>query len=118
MAQEMKIGIKSREDFQKYTIAIAKGEIKPGKDQPKIWFDSLESMAQVLSTKNRELLKIIKDEKPKSLKELSDVSGRRVSNLSRTLKTMESYGIVTLEKENRTIRPRICVDNFSAVFGL
>jgi len=40
---------------------VDKGEIKPGKDQPKIWFDSLESMAQVLSTKNRELLKTIKD---------------------------------------------------------
>ena len=118
MAQVMTIGIMSRDDFQKYTIAIAKGEVKPSKDQPKIWFDSLESMAQVLSTKNRELLKAIKDEKPKSLKELSDVSGREVSNLSRTLRKMERYGIVTLEKENKAIKPRVCVENFRAVFGL
>ncbi|MBW2562093.1 MAG: MarR family transcriptional regulator [Deltaproteobacteria bacterium] len=101
---------------QAMTIGII--EIKPSEDQPKIWFDSLESMAQVLSTKNRELLKTIKDEKPKSLKELADASGRKVSNLSRTLKKMENYGIVVLEKENRTIRPHVCVENFRAVFGL
>ncbi|MDO9528733.1 MAG: transcriptional regulator [Syntrophales bacterium] len=118
MAREMKIGIMSRDDFKKYTMAIAGGEIKPGEDQPKVWFDSLESMAQVLSTKNRELLKIIKEEEPNSLRELSDASGRRVSNLSRTLKTMEIYGIVKLEKQNRAAKPSVCVENFQAVFGI
>ncbi len=55
----LKIGIISREDYQKRTLAIARGEYKPEKDEPKIWFESLQSMAQVLSSENRELLKII-----------------------------------------------------------
>jgi len=60
-------------------------------------------MAQVLSTKNRELLKTIKDKTPKSLKELTDVSRRKVNNLSRTLKTMEIYGIMALARDNKII---------------
>ena len=49
--RKIKIGIMSREDYQKRTISIAKGELKPGPNDPRIWFESLESMAQVLSGK-------------------------------------------------------------------
>ncbi|MDD5170435.1 MAG: MarR family transcriptional regulator [Syntrophales bacterium] len=117
MAREMKIGIMSRKDFENYTIAIAKGEIKPANGAPKIFFESLESMAQVLSTKNRELLKTIQEKQPKSLTELAVTSGRQRSNLTRTLKTMERYGIVELHKESGTVKPLVCVDSFEAVFG-
>lgn len=118
MAQAMKIGIMSREDFQKYTIQIAKGHIKPPKDGPKIWFDSVESMAQILSKRNRELLKTIKEQKPKSLTELAAVTGRKISNLSRTLRNMENYGIVELKKESGSIKPLVRVTEFRAVFNV
>jgi hypothetical protein len=36
------VGIISKEDYIKRTIAIAKGEHKPKRGEPKIWFDSLE----------------------------------------------------------------------------
>ena len=45
----MKIGIISRDDYAKRTIAIAKGKYTPRNDEPKIWFESLKSMSQVLS---------------------------------------------------------------------
>lgn len=38
----IKVGIISKEDYIKRTIAIAKGEHKPKRGEPKIWFDSLE----------------------------------------------------------------------------
>lgn len=117
MAREISIGIMSREDFQRHTIAIAKGEHKPNKNEPKIWFDSVESMAQVLSTKNRELLRIIKEKEPQSLTELAKATGRETSNLSRTLKNMERYGIVELEKHSKYIKPSVIVDSFRAVFS-
>jgi len=119
MARKMRIGIATYEDFKQYTKAIARGDVKPKSDAPTIWFESIESMAQVLSSKNQELLKTIRDNDPKSLTELADISGRKLSNLSRTLKTMEKYGIVTLEKDNdRVIKPHICASEFSAVFGI
>jgi predicted transcriptional regulator len=94
----LKIGIASREEQQARTLAIAKGYLKPNGNDPKVWFTSIESFAQVLSTKNKLLLEIIHKSRPASLKELSELSGREVSNLSRTLHTMARYGFVELEK--------------------
>ncbi len=114
----LKIGIISREDYKKRTIAIARGEYKLRKDEPKVWFESVQSMAQVLSSENQKLLKIIKEQKPASLKELELVSGRKRSNLSRTLNTMSRYGIVDLVKQNRAVKPIVRATDFKVEFGL
>ena len=117
MAQQMNIGIMPRNEYKQYTIDIAKGVIRPKENDPKIWFESVESMAQILSTRNQELLKTIKENNPQSLTELSTTSGRKLSNLSRTLKNMERYGIVELLRGSGAVKPRVCVDQFNAVFG-
>ncbi len=114
----LKFGIISQEDYKKRTIAIAQGEYKLKQSEPKIWFESLQSMAQVLSNENQQLLKIIKEQKPTSLKDLEIATGRKRSNLSRTLKTMSRYGIVDLVKQNRTIRPVVIATDFRVEFGL
>ncbi len=114
----LKVGIMSREDYKKRTIAISRGEYKLKQSEPKIWFESLQSMAQVLSNENQQLLKIIKEQKPTSLKDLEIATGRRRGNLSRTLKTMSRYGIVDLIKQNRTIRPVVRATDFRVEFGL
>lgn len=107
----LKIGIASAAEYKARTIAIARGELKPSPKSPKVWFTSIESMAKVLSDRNRELLAVIADEKPDSIQALSDRTGRAKSNLSRTLKTMELYGIVRFEKRaNRKLAPRVTVD--------
>ena len=108
----------SREDYKKRTIAIAKGKYTSKKKEPKIWFESLQSMAQVLSNENQELLKIIKEQKPTSLKELEIATGRKRSNLSRTLNTMAKYGIVDLIKDKRTVKPIVKATDFKVEFGL
>jgi predicted transcriptional regulator len=114
----IKIGIISRENYKNRTIAIARGQYKPKRGEPKIWFESVQSMAQVLSSENQELLRIIKEQKPQSLKELEAVSGRKRSNLSRTLKTMSHYGIVDLIKQDRTLKPVVKATDFKVEFGL
>ena len=80
------VGIMSKEAYKARTISIAKGEYKVKKDEPKIWFESIKSLAQILSNENQELLKIILENSPQSLKELEALTGRAKSNLSRTLK--------------------------------
>ena len=114
----LKIGIITKEQYKKRTIAIAKGEYKPKKDEPKVWFESLKSLAQILSDENRQLLKIILENQPKSLKELESLTGRAKSNLSRTLKTLERYGVVELHKENRNLVPKVKATHFSVEFGM
>ena len=112
------IGIMSYKDYKKRSLAIARGEYRPQPDEPKIWFESLQSMAQVLSSENQLLLKTILERKPESLKELEAVTGRSSSNLSRTLNTMARYGIVKMEKVRRNIKPVVEATDFTVQFGL
>jgi len=110
--KKMKIGIISKEDYRRRTIAIAKGEFKPDKNAPKIWFESMESLGQILSGQNQKLLRLIKNSNPASLTELETLSGRKKSNLSRTLKTLSNYGIVDLVREKGTVRPVVNATDF------
>src|ERR1035441_2881016 len=104
----LKVGIASREAYKKRTLAIAKGEYVPVKSEPKIWFESLGTLSQVLSDQNRDLLKLILETSPQSLNELAERSGRATSNLSRTLRTMERYGLVHFEQgPNRPLVPHV-----------
>ena len=101
----VRVGIMPYEDYKKRTIAIAKEEYKPTPNEPTIWFNSIDTMAKVLSQKNQDLLKVITYQNPDSITALSKITGRAKSNLSRTLKTMEGYGLIELVKEKRNIRP-------------
>ena len=114
----IKVGIISPDEYKQRTIAIAKGEYQPSRHEPKIWFESLHSMAQILNNDNQKLLEIILEKKPGSIKELAEVSGRKESNLSRTLKTMNRYGIVDLIKNKKAIKPVVKATDFKLEFGL
>ena len=113
----IKVGIMSIDQYKKRTMAIAKGEYIPKKDEPKIWFESIKSMAQILSTENQNLLQVIIENNPHSLKELEELTGRAKSNLSRTLKTLERYGIVELHKQNNALVPTVKATHFQVEFG-
>jgi predicted transcriptional regulator len=109
----LKVGIASVDQYKARTMAIARGEYVPAPNEPKVWFQSLETLAQVLSVKNRALLAVIAETNPASLNELAEKTGRAKSNLSRTLKTMESYDLIHFEKgHGREIAPRV---NYSGV---
>ena len=87
----LKVGIASYEEMKDRTLRVARGELKPGPDEPKVWFTSAESFAKVLSDRNRALLAEIAAGAPASLAELAARTGRQKSNLSRTLKTLARY---------------------------
>ena len=115
----LKVGIASLEDMKKRTMAIARGRLKPSKGDPKVWFTSPESFAKVLSNKNRALLNLIAVTHPDSLQMLAERTGRKASNLSRTLKTMERYGFVRLHKGTRgKIRPEVPYRTISLTLAL
>jgi predicted transcriptional regulator len=104
---KLRVGIATLEQYKQRTLAIARGQLKPAPGDPKVWFTSIESFAKVLSEHNRELLRVIAETKPDSLQALADKTGRAKSNLSRTLKTMQRYGLVQFEKgKGRTLAPR------------
>lgn len=106
-----------REQFQKRMLDVVTGRTKLNKDEHKVWFSSMKSLSEVLSDNNVRLLKMIEETQPKTLKDLAELSGRQVSNLSRTLKTMERYGIVELKKISRSVEPVVKASQFSIQYG-
>ena len=99
------IGIMPQESIRQRVLSIARGEYKPKPSDPKIWFTSMRSLAEVLSDENRVLLKVIQEAKPQSISSLAELTGRKTSNLSRTLKTMSNYGFVEMRREKNHVRP-------------
>ena len=110
MTEKTKVGIATHRELRERALQIARGERRLRLSEPKIWFTSLESLAKVLSEPNRKLLKIIDERRPSSLAELDALTGRKVSNLSRTLRTMSQYGLVKLVPGKRgSVAPEVLV---------
>ncbi|MGB3866951.1 MAG: helix-turn-helix domain-containing protein [Xanthobacteraceae bacterium] len=115
----LKVGIADYNEMKARTMRIARGEEKAAASDPKVWFTSMESFAQILSTGNQELLRVISEQAPGSLEELSQMTGRAKSNLSRTLKTMAGYGLVSMEKgQGLRLVPKVVHDQVELVLSL
>ena len=107
----LKVGIASYEEMKARTMAVGRGERRIERGEPKVWFTSTESFAKILSARNRELLRLIAEKAPDSLEELAQITSRAKSNLSRTLRTMEHYGLVRLERDERgRIKAKVVYD--------
>jgi predicted transcriptional regulator len=107
----LKIGIADYEEMKARTMRIARGKEKQAPGDPKVWFPSTESFARILSSGNRELLRIIVERSPESVEELAQLTGRAKTTLSRTLKTMAGYGLVRMEQgQGRRLVPKVIYD--------
>jgi predicted transcriptional regulator len=94
----LRIGIASVDEMQARTRAILSGKRKRRPDEPKLWFSSEQTLFTVLSRENRKLLDEIRRRPPASMTELAERTGRKLSNLSRTLSTMANFGIVEFRR--------------------
>ena len=99
------IGIATQQVIRQRTIDIACGNLIPKATDPKVWFTSVESLAQVLSEDNRAMIGAIRKHHPDSISALAEIVGRAQSNLTRTLNKMAIYGIIELRKKGRKIMP-------------
>ncbi|WP_084977198.1 HVO_A0114 family putative DNA-binding protein [Plesiomonas shigelloides] len=82
-----------------------------------IWFDSLKSVANVLSKENQQLLKVIAEQQPQSVTELATLTGRAVSNVSRTLKTLGKYNLVKMQSTKTMLSPKVIHQEFLVVLN-
>lgn len=99
------IGVISEKRLRDRMLAIATGKYKPSPNEPKFWFSSLIAVGQLLSNDNIELLRLMHREKPQSVTQLAEMTGRQVSNLSATLKSLAGRGFVVLNKKGNTVIP-------------
>ena len=95
----LRIGIAPPSYVRERMLKIARGE-KPDHREPKVWISSPDALFKVLTEKNMLLLEIIRNSRPQSVTELARMTDRAVSNLSRTLHSLERLGIIEmLEQE-------------------
>ncbi len=110
----LRIGIASLGSFKARTIAIAKGA-RPKPGEPKIWFSSAQSVGKLID-ENWPLLQEIRRRPPRSMTELASRTGRSLSNLSRTLKSLELRGLVSIKVgEGLSKRPVVTYDRIGVV---
>lgn len=115
----LKVGIATPDEMKARTMRIAKGEEKPAPSDPAVWFATTESFARLLSASNRELLRAIHEQGPGSLEELAQITGRATPNVSRTLKKMESYGLIRMEKgKGLKLVPKVVYDRVELALPL
>ena len=88
------------------TSAIARGELKPGAQIPRYGSPRRKCGADTFCEKPQ-VLGTIRRTSPQSLAELAKRTGRKKPNLSRTLKTMEHYGLVQISRHKRKLVPRV-----------
>jgi predicted transcriptional regulator len=110
-----RIGIASPGEFKARTIAIAEGRVKVRPSDPKIWFNSAQSLGKLIDH-NWPLLQEIRRHPPRSMTELAERTGRSLSNLSRTLKSLELRGLLTIEPgDGLSKRPVVRYDRIEVV---
>jgi predicted transcriptional regulator len=85
--------------------AVARGERKAPRDAARISFQSVGAMARLLTSDNRRLLAIIRDQKPGSVAALAELSGRSQPNVTRTLNKFEAIGLVSMKTIGRCKAP-------------
>ena len=116
----MKVKIQSHADLRKEMKAVASGKQAAPKDASAPSVESVETLLRLLTPKNRELLAIIRDRKPRSIAELAEMTGRKPPNVTRTLGKLEAIGFVRMKTVKHRKVPtaavrafRISIDPFS-----
>jgi predicted transcriptional regulator len=98
--KNIKIGIASTQEildkFKKTCEAIERGESP--KKSAGIYFEDVHTLESVLTEKRLNLLRTIKERKPKSIYELAKILQRDVKNVSNDVNKLSELGLITLTK--------------------
>lgn len=108
--------IMSSSESKRCVIGI-RGQTDVSDTSVDIWFDSLKSLANVLSPENQKLLKCVREQEPKSLTELACFSGRAISNVCRTLKKMEKHGLIKMTSIGNSTKVEILISEWFVFVG-
>lgn len=100
------VRIGSHDEAKLRLLAAARGEQPLSHDEPRIWFESVDTLLRVFTPENRQLVAVLHEEQPRSVSELAERLGRDQGNVSRALSFLEECGIVALERMGREKRPR------------
>jgi predicted transcriptional regulator len=104
-----KYKIQSMKALMEEMKAVARGKKPAPLDAARPSFNSVQAVVRLLTPENRRLLALIRDQKPRSVASLAQMSGRAQPNLTRTLAKLEAAGFVTMKAAGRRKTPRTTV---------
>lgn len=98
---------RSLTDLRDEMRGVARGETTapppPAKTEPAM------DIFGALTPSNRALLQVIGRDRPRSVSQLAELTGRAQSNVSRSLQEMARIGLVRMVRDGQTIRPVLAV---------
>jgi len=108
-----------RTKTREITIKQSKGSFsifkKSGGPKDKYDFEGIASLRQLLSNEKAKILDVIKNEKPKSIYELSKKLERNFKSVAEEVHLLERFGFIELidekTKNRKRYKPEIIVDN-------
>lgn len=109
---ETKLKVQSWAGFKSDLLTAAKGGATPA-GAGRLIVESAEALMRLLTPENRELLRIIRDEKPRSVAALARLTHRAEPNLARTLGKLEAAGLVAFRNEGKRRAPISLARRFS-----
>lgn len=101
--------IQSLSSLEEEMKAVARGETPAPPDAAAPSFESVETLARLLTPENRRLMAMIRDRKPQSVAELAELAGRAEPNLLRTLEKLRAAGLVRMDMAGRRKVPTVAV---------
>lgn len=107
-----KTKVQSWTGFKNDLLAAAKGDPAPTGSGGLV-VESVEALMRLLTPENRELLRIIRDEKPQSVAALARLTHRAEPNLARTLGKLEAAGLVAFRQDGKRRAPISLARRFS-----
>lgn len=85
-------------DLREEMLAVARGE-REASPRP------AASLLKALSPEALELLELLLQERPDTITEITSLTGRAQSNVSRSLQQLARLGLVVLQRSGKEVRP-------------
>jgi predicted transcriptional regulator len=80
--------------------------------EPEYSFTSFEAFRRAMTPQRFALLRLIREKRPDSIKELAALAGRDMKNVSEDVKILLEMDLLELEKRGKTKAPRLHYDGF------
>ncbi len=98
---------KSLNELREEMRAVARGERSPS------LLPAREVLNVLSSSEHMEILRVIHQNRPETVSQLSKIIGRAQPNISRSLQQLAKHGLIQLVREGREVRPLPCVESVS-----
>lgn len=98
-------------EFAATCDAVIRGE-KREPEEPQYSFTSFEAFRKAMTPQRFALLRIIRERQPGSIRELAEIAGRDMKNVSEDLKVLLEMDLVEMERHGKSKAPRMHYEGF------